>query len=905
MFAPVHLTQWRRGGILSGEPDTIPADALRRADNVRTDRTEGAICSRPGWTRKTAATIASQTITWLSKLYGSNDWSYVQTAGSVYRLTDSWTGATVISASGDNPISDANLSDGQGTLYKYLVNSVVASKDNGTTTTTMGIAAPTAAPLSAALATDLSTTINAMDDHTQWAGTAVSGKADDTAIQQEGTGSVTFQIAASTWGSIGYSLAADLDIDTLTGGDDAVKDDDYIHVWIRFDRPDYVVYAQLEFDLDTNVVANAFRTNYYSVRLPSATWFNQATDQWTKIQVRKSQFARFGTDTAKTWAAVQAVRLSFLTNASGTVTVHVDDMKLRGGTDLEGEIEYTAVYRNSSTMARGNPPTNSDGAVLYTTKVPVDRHRVNVDISNIIQGGANHPGDTQIDQIMLFRRGSAFPTATLAETLNDTATSPHLDAIADNTLLLLDAVTTLETDNDVPPSGSSRVLFGPDAQGVLFLIVDGVRIYFSKAFEVNENRAENWGRLNFFLAGDGAQRAVAGLTRDTERYFWTERATFQIVGIGINTFLPVEIPGSRGVVGQYAVTSGAGRLFFRAPDGIYEQRGLQQIKLTGAIDPFFNGEPVNGHLPENTDTGVRAQMHLAYFADPAGSMLVMPYATANEVVPTRLLILKQDPETGLHTQAYFDTSNATAIRSLMVDDEDLELLGGGHNGDVYRIEDNSTNDDDGTAIPIRARTVSVDGGLPAQDKHVAQITVEGDTGGTAITATAYHDRGSVPEALGSASSTSPTGVMHLATTDATARHHDTAVEITAATTTKITLSRITLHMAPLPERVQTLDTDELTFADRHLLREVWVDIEAEADITVQVYVHDTLRDTRPVLVAAGRAVLKHELPAGLKGQSFRLHLTSALPFRVYNILGHFRQLGSQRGYQRLSFMRAA
>lgn len=900
-FQFLHLTQWRRGCVLTGEVDTIPDGAMRRAVNVRTDRVAGAITSRPGWQRLTSAVVGGA-VTWLGKLYGTTDYSYAQASSSIFRLSDTWQNASNILSSGPAKISSANLSDGNGNLYTYLVNDQVASKDDGTTTSTMGIAAPAAAPVAATLAADLSTTINACDDHTDWTGTDVTGKADEATIIQEGTGSVTFTVALSTLGSVAASLT-NLDLDrirdasNLPVGDAAVKDDDYIHVRVRVDRPDHLVYMQIDIDLDTAVVANAFVNNYFSIRLPSLTWFNQGRDQWNQIQVRKSAFARFGTDTDKGWQLTQAMRLSFLTNNLGSITPYIDDIKLRGGFDLEGEIEYTAVYRNSTTSARGNPPKNSAGAVLYTSKLTVNRQRVNVDISNLIEGGAAHPGDSQIDQIMLFRRGGTFATATLTETISDTASSPHLDEVTENSLLLLDAVTSLETDNDLPPTGSTRVLFGPDAQGVLFMIVDGVRIYFSKAFEDGENRAENWGTNNFFLAGDGAQRAIVGIATESERYFWTERATYQIVGIGINTFLPVEIPGSRGIVGQYAVTTGDGRIFFRASDGVYEQRGLQQIKLTGAIDPFFHGTEVDGEDPESTSAAARAEVRLAYHPDPAGSMVVMLYGSGGNVMPDKSLVLKPNPETGLHTEAFFDGSLLTQLQSLMVDDEDRTLLAGGADGHVYLIEDHQATTDAGTDIPIRARLKSLDGGLPAQDKHLAQALVEGNTGGAQLTTTAYYNRGEAFEVLGAASSTSPTTTMHFLPADATATWHDVMPELTATTSALITISRISLALAPLPVSTILFDTDDITFDDIQILKQLRLDIETQATVQITVYIEESVRDTRPLAHVVPRRVVDHDLVAGLKGRTFRLQLTSSAPFRVYRLSGLFKPLGTARGYQ--------
>src|SRR5207244_3371662 len=150
-----------------------------------------------------------------------------------------------------------------------------------------------------------------------------------------------------------------------------------------------------------------------------------------------------------------------------------------------------------------------DGIVRYTDKITTDRQRVNVILDNVVRGGVDHPADTQIDTIMLWRRGGSFLTAVLMDSIPDTAVPPFIDTVSDADLILTNKV--LEENNDPPPAGASRILFGPDATGHFFMLVDGYRLYVSKAYEDKENRVENWDPLSFALVGDGSARAVAGI----------------------------------------------------------------------------------------------------------------------------------------------------------------------------------------------------------------------------------------------------------------------------------------------------------------------------------------------------------------------------------------------------------
>ena len=301
MFSPFAISLWTRGVTLLSEPDLIPDDALRVGVNVRLDRTLGAIEVRPGWTVRTASALAAS-ISYLSRLFTSvATYGYAQVASDLLRLNSAWGASTSIATIPAQVISDANSPDGNGNLLKYFVTGTITVKDTGTTVTTMGIAPPTAAPLSSALATDLTTLIglSLTDAAANWTGTNLAtGPLDDYTFVPVPTASLTFSLAASTAGNIAVFNApltgGIVNLDTLAGGDTLVKDDDYIHLWVRIDRPERLTHFQLDIDCDaaTTGVSDAFRRNYYSIRLGALTTFTQGENQWTKLEIRKAKFAR-------------------------------------------------------------------------------------------------------------------------------------------------------------------------------------------------------------------------------------------------------------------------------------------------------------------------------------------------------------------------------------------------------------------------------------------------------------------------------------------------------------------------------------------------------------------------------------------------------------------------------------
>jgi hypothetical protein len=888
-FQSFHIPRWTRGATLIGEPDAIPDDALRHAVNVRLDRTLGIVEARPGWTLKTAVAL-SGSISYISKLFSTSlTYAYAQVSTSLYRLTSLWVAPTLIATIAADTLSDANSPDGNGHLLKYFVNSTTALKDDGTTTTTMGIAPPTAAPTSAALATDLKTTIDAMNNAASWTGSGLSaGPADDTTQYQENGNSVSFSIAASTFGSIAQFLGGVVNLDTLTGGDNLVKDDDYIFLWVRADRPERVTFMQVDVDVDSTStgVADSFRHNYYSVRLGGTITLSQGINEWTKVQIRKSSFARYGTDTSRSWAHARGFRIGFLTNSQGTVAFNVDDFKLRGGVGIEGDIEYTVTYRNSSTGARGNPPKDSDGIVQYTTAITTDRQRINLTTTNVIQGGANHPGDAQIDKLMIWRRGSAFTTAVLVDTISDTVASPYLDDNSDATLVLTNKL--LETDNDVPPTGTTRIVFGPDATGHFFMIVNGYRLYISKPYEDTENRVENWPALGFALVGDGSSRAVAGIATATQIRVWTTERTYNVVGVGQDTFLPVAIEGSRGAVGKDAVTAGDGVIFFVAQDGIYIDVGGRQSKLTAAIDPFFQGLTVEGQAGLGVPLSTTK---LRFLHQPKGSLLVMTYSTG-------FLVLKPNLQNAQLTECFFSSSTKTTLASLYTDTLNLNLLAGCDDGNVYQIEDETTYNDAGTSLSIQMRTKSYDFGDPQHLKYVASAVFEGQTNGQNLTLNAYYDRATIAQSVSTTVNTSSEiGLVPLPVQTPDTRRRDVALEIIGTVSQRIAITRLGCLYEPQPELQTYMDSGIISFDFVQQLKRFEADINLQSQSTLVVYADGVVVFNQMLVVTSGRVNMPIYLPAGMRGRYWRITLTaSSSAFLCYHWSGFFKQLGTDQQY---------
>ncbi len=889
------------GSNLIVSPDLLPSTFWRLLKNARLTRRIGVLSSRAGMSAQSAALGGLVRMLW-TRFGVSSDSRYAHVGTTLYRLSSGWGSAVSLGTCGTTPVTAANMVDGGGSVQSYFTNTTLGQiKDDGTTQTTWGIPPPTAAPSAVVLAADLLTVIDAMDNAALWTVTAglSAGPADDTNIKQLGTGSVTITVAAGTLGTIARSLSGTTDLDVLAGGDATVKADDYIHLWVRADRPDRVSYLQIDFDLDTTTVANAFRTNYYSIRLPGLTWLNQGRDQWTKVQVPKSQFQRFGPSTSLDWSTVECVRLSVLTTSDGACQLYFDDFKLRGGTDIVGSVRYAVCYRNDATKGRGNPYLDSDDQVVYTTAIDVDRQRTSITTTNVIQGGANHPGDTQITHMRLYRsidKGDALQIAEIA----DTTASPYVDAVSVASTLL---TRTLEADNHVPPS--ARVVFGPGGQNRLFLLFGQNDLAYSKAFEDDENRAENHPPTFRTKIGDGSERALAGMVTDTTVLVWTDEQTYSLQGLGNDTYVALPIPNSRGIVGSFAATEGDGTVFFVSQDGIYAQQGLRQERLTDAIAEFFKGITVAGQAGWNTTASVLASVQLQWHSDPLSPFVLMLYPEAGSATINRELYLGRNPATGRYEHISFDTRGNTTLQCLHQDIEANLLYGGGTDGLVYQLEDDAIDTDAGTSFDWQADTPASTHGRPDLQAYISQAFVELE--GQSVTVSALYDKHTTVVVLGTG-----VGVLSLATRTALPTgapetlRADMALRLTAVITTRLDVFRYGWNYELQPEEILFWDSGLVEFGYQTVLTGVWYTLAASSAVVVTLRM-DQQAEIAYTLVSTGglRQADRFFVTAGIRGRALRLTMESDTPFRLYACSVKGKPYGTALGARDIPMLRSA
>ena len=547
-------------------------------------------------------------------------------------------------------------------------------------------------------------------------------------------------------------------------------------------------------------------------------------------------------------------------------------------------VRYTVTYVVSSTGEESSPPKTADQVVLYSTLVTPERQLVQLDLSRI----ARPPVTEGIDQLAIYRQQEGESLAYLVTTVpSDTTT--FLDDRADAQLNLAHI---LEPDNDPPPP-DGVVLFGPGAQQRLFMIRDRNKLRFSKHWEYHKDRASNWPFSFELQIGDGSQEALNGLMTDQSIFIWSEDQTWQILGQGDDAYVPLPVPLSHGLLARWCLCSGDGKIFFLAKDGLYQQQGLTQQKISGDLDPFFNNETVHGIQPFSRDPALLARYRLAWYPHPTEPMLVLLYAVAGDTSPSRRLVLKKNAQQQ-YTDAFFDDSLPRAMQSVYADPQALTLTCGTDHGHIWQAEMPNATTDVGQAIAGRVRLPARDQSAPRMVKTYSDVIVEANTLGTVLTVQAAFNRSTETITAGTVTTSADNVMVELPLPQTSApallRRHHLALDLSWSGTTRMTITQLGWHAQLEAEDLTFLDTGPLVFDHQATLRRIHFLYDATTTVTGQVTVDGAAQPAFILPATGGRTRVDQLIsvpPALLRGKLFRLTATSAAPSLLYAAIGEF------------------
>ena len=149
----------------------------------------------------------------------------------------------------------------------------------------------------------------------------------------------------------------------------------------------------------------------------SQTFIPNLHDNWVLLRIPKAIFIRAGTS-ANTWANVAAVRLGVSANSGGGITAYWDDLKLGGGSGMQGDYKYQVVFKNSATGSRSNP---------NPTEVSV----ASVNRSSVVLGNLPLSPDSQVNQREIYRTVGNGTLKFRIATIEDNTTTTFTDGVGD------------------------------------------------------------------------------------------------------------------------------------------------------------------------------------------------------------------------------------------------------------------------------------------------------------------------------------------------------------------------------------------------------------------------------------------------------------------------------------------
>lgn len=325
-------------------------------------------------------------------------------------------------------------------------------------------------------------------------------------------------------------------------------------------------------------------------------------------------FKRIGGDSTLSWDDVKGMCVVIVTNATGSVTLRVDDLYLFGGAGQDSsypgnkKYNYRYVHYDPRTGAMSNP----------SDVTPEELWQDSVRTPFRLKPQAF--GDAEIRQ-RFYRQGGALVQNWYFVGQNSVDGGEFVDDKSDNALLNAEL---LEFDNDQPVTtvGSTGltikaqplpVIFGP-VDDVLFALGDPNRqgnVYWCKPGE-----PDHWPARNTRELCGSSEELIAGCVWNNQPFAASRLRGFALFPnlVTTGTVNGVPLAMTRGPINRFCWVPADKGIAFVAKDGIYLTSGGPEVSITDEhVRPLFHGRTVNGYPPIDTSgdiaTMVRLEIH--------------------------------------------------------------------------------------------------------------------------------------------------------------------------------------------------------------------------------------------------------------------------------------------------------
>jgi hypothetical protein len=435
-------------------------------------------------------------------------------------------------------------------------------------------------------------TISTFENAAAW--TAVNCTlADEATIRVQGTNSMKLSSVASKTCTATISVSLNLDIYATIL--DPSSDADYISLYFRVDFPENIDSIQIRFTsgllqftklipVQTTVVQTAVPgvASLSSVADTQTTFKDNATDgtlftaeennltkqmeaatismdrnTWQQLRIPKLSFTTgTGTNGSATWSVISSLELTVSVNSRGSVNCYFDDMKMSGGSGMQGRYRYLLTFRNL--QGNDSQPNNN-----YVEVSDVRRQAVRLsNLPEVPYDGAD---------LLLWRTvgdGSIFFLVRSILTTEYYTTRTFTDVTSDYFGLgdeVADILTNTEISFDnIKPFATFEFCAGP---------------HYGRMFWCGDTSAGNQGRL--FYSAPGRPEGVEGFidvtsTDDQSQalaiwngsiYCFVESGVYEILGT-TTPFIPRLIYGAPGTTHPHSITVTPQGVVYTAHDGV-------------------------------------------------------------------------------------------------------------------------------------------------------------------------------------------------------------------------------------------------------------------------------------------------------------------------------------------------
>jgi hypothetical protein len=646
---------WRNftsGLWFKGPREHNPAGTLRRAKSVYPLRT-GSIRSRSPITTIAALDAHSLFKYGGTRIAGVSTAIYREVVGVFTAISGTFAGTATTFVAAPPTVGKDDVIFLAGNPLSSKLQKLNSALD---TASQWGLDRPSDTKPDAAQGTLLTKDIDLFDATTDWSASVVDEADTDisdsdfpklelsAAKRVEGAGSLRFRAKKDATTRIDKLIVKDLSNFSMAGDS---GDEDYIELYVAFNRPKHVKNMEITFYVGSGAPTFDDETDTYSRELTFAVVKKKrkkklvgtgdlirkkdveealrtgrldkvdfsmaefvAEDKigvtrrtWTRLTIPKASFTANGNagTTGKTFANVQAVRISVECTKQGGSRVWLDRMRMIGGAGMQGDYQYMFTFLNNNTGTRSNPSpktTDTNGDEIYD---PVIIR--NIERNGVVLGGVTvlpAPTDPQVTHIEIWRTVGNGTLFFLADKVVSTSAAPattYTDRVADYPGMFSGGTGTkflqpeeLPDDNDRPDDTVA------DAVGPF----DG-RVWLTRATTSGaKNRVfySPVGRMeaveNYIPIGSNDEECQKLVIWNGELYAFTKRALYRLIGSDA-TFVFQPVLGVPGTPFPGTVQATDGGIVYQARDGFRVYDGTQSMLVADdALAPIGRGGSSDG-----------------------------------------------------------------------------------------------------------------------------------------------------------------------------------------------------------------------------------------------------------------------------------------------------------------------